>query len=129
MTARKVAHSLQRAKGALASGIATADLHHATGHDHASSFCQFQMSFETAGLLRSFLESWRQEIFLRYRHGPYRLSVLLRSRSNRSRFRELASPPLTAIGITAWPVIEPSYAPSRRYRLNQTGGLQDHHRY
>jgi hypothetical protein len=33
MTARKVAHSSQRAKGALASGIATADLHHARGHD------------------------------------------------------------------------------------------------
>ena len=34
MTARKAAHSLQRAKGALASGFATVDLHHATGHDH-----------------------------------------------------------------------------------------------
>lgn len=33
MTARKAAHSLQRAKGALASGFATVDLHHATGHD------------------------------------------------------------------------------------------------
>jgi hypothetical protein len=36
MTARKAAHSLQRAKGALASGFATVDLHHATGHDHAT---------------------------------------------------------------------------------------------
>lgn len=34
MTARKAAHSLQRAKGALASGFATVDLHHAGGHDH-----------------------------------------------------------------------------------------------
>ena len=33
MTARKAAHSLQRANGALASGFATVDLHHATGHD------------------------------------------------------------------------------------------------
>jgi len=33
MTARKAAHSLQRAKGALASGFATVDLHHAGGHD------------------------------------------------------------------------------------------------
>ena len=33
MTARKAAHSLQRAKGALASGFATVDLHHARGHD------------------------------------------------------------------------------------------------
>jgi len=54
MTARKAAHSLQRAKGALASGFATVDLHHATGHDHASSFCQFQMSFQTAGSLGLF---------------------------------------------------------------------------
>jgi hypothetical protein len=37
MTARKAAHSLQRAKGALASGFATVDLHHATGHDRASA--------------------------------------------------------------------------------------------
>ncbi len=36
MTARKAAHSLQRAKGALASGFATVDLHHATGHDPTS---------------------------------------------------------------------------------------------
>jgi aryl-alcohol dehydrogenase-like predicted oxidoreductase len=35
MTARKAAHSLQRAKGALASGFATVDLHHARGHDLA----------------------------------------------------------------------------------------------
>jgi hypothetical protein len=50
MTARKAAHSLQRAKGALASGFATVDLHHATGHDlssvsmassiHSSSACE-----------------------------------------------------------------------------------------
>jgi hypothetical protein len=37
MTARKAAHSLQRAKGALASGFATVDLHHATGHDRAAA--------------------------------------------------------------------------------------------
>jgi len=36
MTARKAAHSLQRAKGALASGFATADLHHVLGHDRHS---------------------------------------------------------------------------------------------
>lgn len=35
MTARKAAHSLQRAKGALASGFATVDLHHATGYSAA----------------------------------------------------------------------------------------------
>ena len=39
MTARKAAHSLQRAKGALASGFATVDLHHATGHDPCSFTC------------------------------------------------------------------------------------------
>jgi hypothetical protein len=92
MTVSKAAHSLQRAKGALAIRLATVDLNHATGHDHASSFCQFQMSFQTAGLLRSFLQSWRQEISLRYRHGLIESRSLLRSRSNRSRFRELASP-------------------------------------
>ncbi len=37
MTARKAAHSLQRAKGALASGFATVDLHHAGGHDQISA--------------------------------------------------------------------------------------------
>ena len=37
MTARKAAHSLQRAKGALASGFATVDLHHARGHDRKGS--------------------------------------------------------------------------------------------
>jgi hypothetical protein len=37
MTARKAAHSLQRAKGALASGFATVDLHHATGHDRTGT--------------------------------------------------------------------------------------------
>ena len=39
MTARKAAHSLQRAKGALASGFATVDLHHATGHDRSRCPC------------------------------------------------------------------------------------------
>jgi hypothetical protein len=37
MTVSKAAHSLQRAKGALASGFATVDLHHATGHDPSSA--------------------------------------------------------------------------------------------
>jgi hypothetical protein len=39
MTARKAAHSLQRDNGALASGFATVQLHHAPGHDPDETPC------------------------------------------------------------------------------------------
>jgi len=64
MTARKAAHSLQRAKGALASGFATVDLHHAGGHDpqHNRAVSGGPIDDNEFGILRPLPHSCRPSI-------------------------------------------------------------------